>query len=391
MAVEYLLATDEQRELAELAGQICEKELGPQVDDLEKANDGRGKYPMDVHKKLAEAGFSAMNLSEEWGGLGLSFVTRGLIYEEMSKTDLGFAFSQRGATEKADFIVDSHLPDDEKKKWIDGILAGDIIGAFAHTEPEAGSDANNIKTTAVKDGDEWVINGSKCFITNAPIANFFKVVAVTDKSKGPKGGISAFFVERDRPGVSTGLPEMKMGLKLSPTSTVSFDDVRVPEDHLIGRLGWAMKGEKSNAAMWAGSRPYLIAFAVGAAQKAVDVCKAYAKERVTFKHRIVDHQALGFEIADMQMKVDMVRNMVYTDLEAVDRGIDIGRYSPGCKAVGAEICQQVAWDAIQILGGYGYMHDYGLEKIARDCRIFSIFDGSSEIMREIVRRQFSKS
>ena len=390
MAVEYLLATDEQREFAELAGSICEKELAPQIEDLEKANDGRGAYPMDVHKKLAEAGICALNLPEELGGLGLSFVSRGLIYEEMSKTDIGFAFNHRGATEKVDFIRDSHLPEEEKQKWIDGILAGDIIGAFAHTEPNAGSDANNISTTAVKDGDEWVINGSKCFITNAPIANFFKVIAITDKEKGPKGGISAFFVERDRPGVSTGLPEMKMGLKLSPTSTVTFEDVRVPEDHLIGNLGWAMKGAGSNAAMWAASRPYLIAFAVGAAQKAVDICKKYAKERVTFKKRIIDHQAVGFQIADMQMRVDMVRNMVYTNLEAADRGIDIGRYSPGCKAVGAEVCQQVAWDAIQILGGYGYMKEYGLEKIARDLRIFSIFDGSSEIMREIVRRQFSR-
>ncbi len=390
MAVEYLLATEEQREFAELTGSICEKELAPRIEELEKANDGRGQYPMDQHKKLAEAGICGLNIPEAWGGMGMGYVSRGLIYEEMSKTDIGFAFSQRGATEKGDFVLDSHLPDAEKKQWIDGILAGDVVGAFAHTEPNAGSDANNIFTTAVKDGDEWVINGSKCFITNAPIADFYKVVAVTDKEKGPKGGISAFFVERDRLGVSPGLPEMKMGLKLSPTSTVSFEDVRVPEDHLIGKLGWAMKGEGGNAAMWAGSRPYLIAFAVGAAQRAVDICKKYSKERVTFKKRIVDHQAVGFQIADMQMRVDMVRNMVYTNLEAADRGIDIGRYSPGCKAVGAEVCQQVAWDAIQVLGGYGYMKEYGLEKIARDCRIFSIFDGSSEIMREIVRRQISR-
>jgi butyryl-CoA dehydrogenase len=380
--VEYLLATDEQRELAELAGSICEKELLPRLEEFEEANGGLGEYPWGVHRKLAEAGFYTMNMPKEWGGMDLDNVTRGLIFEEMSRTDCGFAFSFRGLGDKFNLIIDSHIPEKDKKMWTDRMLAGEAGGAFCLTEPGAGSDSKAIRTTAVKDGDEWIINGSKCFITNGSIADFYGVFAWTDKSVGSSKGITCFLVEKER-GVQVAKVEKKMGFKLSPTSEVVFDNVRVPEDHIVGELG---RGFSTAMGTLDVARPFNSVFAIGAAQRAVDVAVKYANVRMTFGKKIIEHQAIAFKLAELQMQVDAARAMTYYALEAGDRGVPLGRIASAAKALPQEMCLQVAVDAIQILGGYGYMKEYPLEKIMRDMRLFPIFGGTNEIQKLIISR-----
>lgn len=381
--INYLLATDEQRELAELAREIAEKELRPRLEELENANDGLGEYPWDVHKKFAEAGFYTMNMPEEWGGLDLDNVTRALILEQIAAVDVGFAFSFRGLGDKYNLIIDSHIPEADKRKWIDKMLAGEAGGAFCLTEPGAGSDSKAIRTTAVKDGDEWVINGTKCFITNGPIADFYGVFAWTDKSQSAGHGITCFLVEKGTPGLSANKIEKKMGFKLSPTSEVVFDNVRVPEDHIVGELG---RGFSTAMGTLDVARPFNSVFAIGAAQYAVDYAIKYANERETFGKRIIDHQAIAFKLADLQMKVDAARAMTYYCMAAGDKGIKLGRMASEAKAFPTELCQEVAVDAIQILGGYGYMKEYPLEKIMRDMRLFTIFGGTNEIQRLIISR-----
>jgi len=380
--VEYLLATDEQRELAEIAGAICEKELRPRLEELEEANGGVGEYPWDVHHKLAESGYYAMNIPQDWGGLDLDNVTRGLIFEEISKTDCGFAFSFRGLGDKFNLIINSHIPQDEKRAWIDRMLEGKAGGAFGLTEAEAGSDSKALRTTAVKDGNEWVINGSKCFITSGNLADFFGIFAWTDKSVSASKGITCFLVEKER-GVQVTKVEKKMGFKLSPTVELVLEDVRVPEDHIVGELG---RGFATAMGSLDVARPFNSVFAIGAAQRAVDVAREYANQRKTFGKFIIEHQAVGFKLAELQMKVDAARALTYYALVAGDRGIPLGRIASCAKAEPTELCQEVAIDALQILGGYGYMKEYPLEKIMRDMRLFTIFAGTNEIQRMVISR-----
>jgi alkylation response protein AidB-like acyl-CoA dehydrogenase len=379
--VEYLLATEEQRQLAESARKILEKELAPRMEELEKADDGRGKYPMDVHKIMAQAGYFGMNISEEWGGLGLDLVSQAIINEEMSKVDAGFSFSFYNAGASSPLIFQTGMSKEEKQKWADKVIAGEALGAFCLTESEAGSDAAAMRSTAVKDGNEWVINGTKCFITNGPLADYFLVAAWTDKTQRASQGVTFFFVEKER-GVQVGKKENKMGLKLSETSDVIFDNVRVPEDHVIGEVGRGfivaletITGE---------GRTLGASFNLGIAQAALDQAVAYAKTRRTFGKRIIDHQGLGFMIADMQARTDASRALMYETLKSVMAGANIGRLSSVVKLFVSENTMLTTIDAVQVLGGYGYMKDYPVEKLMRDAKIFCIFSGTNQIQKHTI-------
>jgi alkylation response protein AidB-like acyl-CoA dehydrogenase len=381
--IEYLLATDEQRELAELAGKICEAELAPQIKVLETANGGLGAYPWDVHHKLADAGLYAMNVPKAYGGRDLGNVTRAMVMEEISKTDCGFAFSFRGLGDKFDTILNSHISEEEKRAWAERILRGDAGGAFALTEPEAGSDASALQSTAVKDGGEWVINGTKCMINNAGTASYFGVFAWTDKSVSAGKGVTCFLVESDRDGVKIPEPDDMMGLKLMNCGSIIFENVRVPEDHIVGELG---RGFSTAMGKLDVARPFNAAFTCGAAQRAVDEAVKYANERKQFGKYIIEHQAVAFKLAELQMKVDAARAMLYYAMEAGDKGIPLGRIASGTKAEAIEMCVAVAFDAIQILGGYGVRKEYPLEKILRDLRAYTVMGGTGEIQRKIVAK-----
>ena len=234
--VNYIFATEEQKEFAQGAYDILKNELLPQIDDLEKADGSLGKFPMDVFQTMVDAGYYAMNIPEEYGGLGLDNVTTALIINEMAKIDAGFTFSHYNMGVYFPQILQTSMPEEEKQMWADKLLSGEARGTFAVTESGAGSDAGAMRTTAVLDGDEWVINGTKTFITSATMANYILVAAWTDKSKRASEGVTFFFVEKER-GWEVARKEYKMGLKLSETSEVIFDNVRVPKDHVIGEVG----------------------------------------------------------------------------------------------------------------------------------------------------------
>lgn len=381
--VEYLLATDEQRELAETAYMITKKELSGRIEELEKADEGRGVFPVDVLETLAEAGYYGMNIPEEWGGLGFDKVTQALIMEQIAKVDAGFAFTHYNLGAQARMILETGLSRAEKQMWMDRTIAGEARGCFCLTEAGAGSDAAAMKTTAVKEGSEWVINGTKCFASNAPLANYFLVAAWTDKTQRASRGVTMFFVEKER-GVQIGKKEYKMGLKLSETSDVIFDNVRVPEDHVVGEVGLGFG--KSLSHITSEGRALGMSFNVGLAQAALDTAVDYAKVRRQFGKRIIDHEGLAFLIADMKARTEASRALMYQTLLAQDQGIDTGTMPCICKMYISDCTMQTTTDAVQVLGGYGYMHDYPTEKYMRDAKIFQIFSGTNQIQRRTIAR-----
>ena len=384
--VHYPFATEEQKELANMARMILEKELAPRLHDLERANNGKGEYPVDVHKTLAEAGYTSILVPEKYGGLGFDNVTKCLIYEEMAKVDAGFTFNFNGAIANFKYIEASHISEDEKQFWADRYIAGEAFGANYITEPGAGSDAASMQTTAVKDGNEWVINGRKCFVTDGAIADHFIVFAWTDKTQSAGKGISAFFVEKNR-GVEVGGVEDKMGIKLSCTADIIFDNVRIPEDHLIGEEGRGFKLAMADLDM---ARICGMVYCLGISQFAIDQAVKYAKVRKQFGKRIIDHEGLAFLLADMQIRTDASRALLYQSARCLDEGKSIGSLSSSTKVTVSENCVQTAIDGIQVFGGYGYMKDYPMEKLLRDAKIFTIFDGTNQIQKMLIGRYLDK-
>ena len=387
--VEYVFATDEQRELADQARIILEKELKPHIEELEAGDGGKGHFPVEVAKILGEAGYLGITIPEQYGGLGLDCVTRCLIEEEMAKVDAGFAFAIHGTSNlQFPYIMRSGLPEEKKQEWADRIMSGESFGAICFTEPNAGSDASAIKTTAVFDEStkEWVINGLKCFASNGPIADHFVVFAWTDKTQRPGKGISAFFIEKER-GVQIGTIENKLGIKMSKTSEVVLDNVRVPEDHLCGELG---SGYKQFLSGMDEVRVSGMVFSLGIAQAAIDEAVAYAKSRQTMGKPIIQHQGLGFLLADMQIRTDVSRAILYQGARCVDEGIPLGTTSSSSKNFVSNSTVQTVIDAMEVFGGYGYMKDYPIEKLLRDAKIFTIFDGTTEINKMVIARQLDK-
>lgn len=391
--VHYNFATDEQIELADTARKMLEKNLAPRLEELEQ----KGSYPRDIHKLMADAGYVGMEIEEHWGGLGLDLKTQALIYEEMAQVDAGFSFSL-ALSSAIGSIAATGMPVAEKQMWYSKVLSGDAITATCLTEAGAGSDEKAIRTKATLVGEEYVLNGTKCFITNGACANIFMVSALVDGGSG-KDSIATFIVEKDR-GVTVGKTERKMGLKLSETSEVVFEDVHIPADHLVGSIA---KYDPAEAARMAKENPGMIGYAgimrglavaritsmthaLGIAQRALDEAVAYAKVRRQFNRRIIDHQGLAFKIADMQMKLDAARALLYYAIDTLDAGKDIGTLSSSTKVFVSDVAMEVTLEAVQVLGGYGYMQDYPVEKLMRDAKIFAIFEGTNEINKMINAR-----
>lgn len=382
--VNYLLATDEQKELVAKVHEICEVELNEKkVREYEATDNGRGEYPWKAHHALANAGFYSMNMPKELGGTGYNFVTRGMIMEEISYYDLGFAFSFRGLGEKFPSILNSHIPQEKKDEWIHRQLTEHVGGVFCLTEPNAGSDAKMIESTAYKDGNEWVINGTKCQITNGGTGEYFTIFAWTDKTKSSGKGITAFLVYKDDPGFSVLKKEEYMGMALANIVSLKLDNVRVPEERIVGVEGRAFATAMGTLEF---VRPYNACFTVGAAQRCIDIVKDFVNNRKAFGKYLIDLQDVGHKLAELQMKVDTIRAMAYYALEAADRGMPIGRVGSAAKGYGIDVCCQVCYDALELMGGYGLSKDYLVEKINRDIRGYAIAGGTYNIMKEVVCR-----
>ncbi len=372
----YIL-DEEGQELVDLAKKFAEKEVAP----ISAEYDREGKLPMEAYKKAMDIGFNTLEIPEEYGGGGESYFTVCAVMEELAKVDAGFStgIAANGLALKP---VLGHGTEEQKQYFAEYLTGerGNGFASFCLTEPGAGSDASNTKTTAEKVGDEYIINGNKCFITNASLAQIYVVFASTDKTKGTRG-ISAFIVERDRPGISIGNELDKMGIRLSNTAEVYFDDVHVPADHLLGEEGKGFVYAMQTLDL---ARISVASMAVGICQRALEEATAYAKQRVTFGKKLIDHQALTFKLADMDIKTETARAAVINALNAYYAKQSFGRAAAIAKCYAGDNSVQVALDAIQILGGYGYSREYPVEKLLRDAKIMQIYEGTNEIQRVVI-------
>lgn len=368
------LISEEAKDLLLDVRNFCEKE----VVEVCKEADKTGEWPEDLYEMAKEQGYFALEVPEELGGPGLSRVDIAALFEEMAKADAGFAttISASGLGMKPVLIAGS----EEQKNYVADIAMEGGLGAFCLTEPGAGSDASSGTTTAVKDGDEYVLNGRKCFITNGAVASYYCITASTDKSKGVKG-LSMFLVPAGTPGLSSGKEEDKMGIRTSNTTDVVLEDCRIPASNLIGEEG---KGFSIAMKTLDQARAWMGCIAVGIAQRGIDEAKKYTDERIQFGKAINANQAIQFKLADMDIQTEVARQMVANALTRMDMGLSYNRESAIAKCYASDIAMRVAEDAIQLFGGYGYSREYPVEKLLRDAKIFQIFEGTNEILRIVV-------
>ncbi len=369
----YILDEDGRALVADVK-KFCDNEVKEQC----KAYDESGEWPKEIYDKAIELGYQMLEVPEEYGGLGLPGETILAMYEEMAWSDAGFAVTMAASNLALKPILIAGT-EEQKQKYCDVVINGGL-GAFGLTEPNAGSDPGAGKTTAVKDGDDYILNGRKCFITNAPVADFFIITALTDKTKGLKG-MSAFIVDKDTPGLSTTNHENKMGIRTSITSDVVLEDVRIPASQRLGEEGTGFATAMKTLDL---ARMFVGGLAVGIAQRALDEGIAYTKTRQQFGRPVAKNQALQFKMADMAMQIELARQMVAHAHKLYELGLPYGKEAAMAKCYAGDMAVQVTLDGIQLFGGYGYSREYPVEKLLRDAKIFQIFEGSNEIQRVVI-------
>jgi butyryl-CoA dehydrogenase len=355
------------------------KELEPVAAEIEH----RGEFPWDIIHKLADLGLMGVNYPQEIGGKGLDTVCYAITVEEISRACGSTGITVAAHNSLAIAPIYLFGTEEQKHKYIPPLARGEKLGAFGLTEPEAGSDAGATRTTAVLDGDHWVINGSKCFITNASVAETFVITARTDQASGTKG-ISSFILEKGMKGLSIGKKENKMGLRGSDTAELIFEDLRIPKKNLLGKQG---EGFKEFLTTLDGGRISIGAMALGIAQGALDKSIMRSKERVQFGRPLCQFQAIQWKLAEMATQVEAARQLIYKAARLKDAGKDYIKESAMAKLYASEIGSWVAHQAMQIWGGRGYMEEYPLERYYRDVRLCEIGEGTSEIQRLVIARQ----
>ena len=373
--LDYLL-TEEQEAIRELAKTIADEEIRPVAAEY----DVTGEFPWPIVKKMAEVDLFGVLVPEEYGGFGGTMtMNMVLITEELSKACGGTALAFAGTALGVLPILISGSPE-VKERFLPDVASGKRLCAFAITEPGAGSDAGGVRTTAIRDGDHYILNGTKQWITNGGEAEIYTVVALTSPEKGPRGA-SVLVVEKDTPGFTFGKKEDKMGIRASATRELIFQDCRVPVENLLGKEG---TGFITAMKTFDASRPGVGAQALGIAQGAMDLAVDYSIERRQFGRPISSFQGLRFMLADMAMKVEAARALIY----AVARHIDSGSkarptmYSAMSKCFAGDVAMEVTTNAVQVFGGYGYMRDYPVEKYMRDAKITQIYEGTNQIQRD---------
>jgi len=342
--------------------------------------DRNHRFPAELLPKMAKLNLMGVPFGEEIGGAGADYVSYTIVLEELARACASTSVIVSGHTSLGTWPIFEFGTPAQKEKYLHGLTSGEKLAAFALTEPAAGTDAAAGKTTAVLDGDEYVLNGSKIFITNGGFADVYIVTAMTDPASGTRG-ISAFIVEKDAPGFSVGEREHKMGIKASSTTPLYFSDCRIPKDALLGKEG---KGFKIAMATLDGGRIGIAAQALGIAQGALDASIAYAKERVQFGKPIATFQAIQWMIADMATEIDAARLLVYRAAWNKDNGLAYGKEAAMAKLFASETATRVAGKAIQIHGGYGFTESYPVERAYRDAKITEIYEGTSEVQRMVI-------
>jgi alkylation response protein AidB-like acyl-CoA dehydrogenase len=373
---------DEHVELRAVLRDLCEKEIAPYAADV----DEKARYTDEALAALTSSGFAAIHIPEEYGGQGGDSVAACIVIEEVARVcassslipicnKLGtMGLLMRGSEEL-------------KKQVLPSIAAGEAVASYALSEREAGSDAGSMRTRARLEGDEWVLNGAKCWISNGGHSTWYTVMAVTDPDNGPNG-ISAFVVHKDDPGFVVGAKEHKMGIKGSPTTELYFEDCRIPGDRIIGDPG---TGFKTALATLDHTRPTIGAQAVGIAQGALDAAIDYVRQRKQFGKAIADFQAVQFMLADMAMKLEAARLMVYTAAARAERQEpNLGFISSASKCFASDVAMQITTDAVQLFGGYGYTTDFPVERFMRDAKITQIYEGTNQIQRVVMSRALLK-
>jgi acyl-CoA dehydrogenase len=369
--------TDEQSALREMAHDFAAKEIRPVAWEYDRD----GTWPQEILEKAWELGLMNSHIGEEYGGPGVSYLEGALIEEELSWGCSGIATSI-GANGLATAPLALGGSEELKKRYLGMLTEAPLFASFCLTEPDAGSDVSGMRTTATRKGDKWVINGSKCFITNGGYASFFTVYAKTDKEKGHRG-ISCFLVPKDDT-VTVDKKEDKMGQRASNTATITFNDTEIPLDHLIGEENHGFKLAMMTLDR---TRPGVAAMATGIARAAFEFATEYSKQRVQFGVPIAMHQAIQFLIADMATKVHLSRLAAWNSAVLLDQGRRNTLESSHAKRFAADSAMEVATDAVQVYGGYGFIKDYPVEKLMRDAKIMQLYEGTSQIQRLVIARE----
>jgi acyl-CoA dehydrogenase len=370
--------TEEQNALKNLAYEFAINEIIPKA----AYHDETGKYPHDILKKAWELGLMNVHIPAKFGGLELRALEGILIAEEIAYgcTGIGTAMEANNLAQAPVIVAGS---DDQKEKYLQPMTENYTLAAYCVTEPGAGSDVQGIHTTAIKKGEKYILNGEKMWITNANVAEWYFVLAYTDKSKGYKG-MSAFIVDAKSPGVRVGKKEINMGQRASDTRGIIFTDVEVPQENLLEKEG---DGFKIAMIAFDYTRPLIAAAAVGLARRAMDEAIKYSQERTTFGQLIYKHQAISFKIADMAKDLEAARLLTWKAAWMIDNQKRNTQYAAMAKATAADLAMQAATDAVQILGGYGYNTEFPVEKLMRDAKIFQIYEGTSQIQRLIIAKE----
>jgi alkylation response protein AidB-like acyl-CoA dehydrogenase len=378
-AADTYALTDDQREFRDAIRQIVAERVAPRAAEI----DAKAEYPWDIRRLFAEHDLLGLPFPEEYGGTGTGTLMLNVAIEEVARACASSALILM-IQELGTLPIQLFGSDELKQRFLPRCASGEWSPAFALSEPEAGSDPGGMITRAVRDGDEWVITGTKNWITNLGVADFYVVFAKTDVQAGRSRGISAFVVEADRPGFTVGKLEHKLGIKGSPTGQPIFDDVRVPAGNLLGEEN---RGMSVALGTLDHSRLGVAAQAVGIAQGATDHAAAYARERRQFGQPIAEFQGIQFKLADMETRTAAARELLYRACAKIDRGeADAGKYSAMAKLFASDTAMAVTVEAVQVLGGYGYVSEYPVERYMRDAKITQIYEGTNEIQRLVIAR-----
>ncbi|MGI9008780.1 MAG: acyl-CoA dehydrogenase family protein [Streptosporangiaceae bacterium] len=379
--------SEEHEALRDSVRQLAEDKIAPYAAEV----DEQARYPQEAHDALVKADLQAVHIPEAYGGAGADAIATVIVIEEVARACASSSLIP--AVNKLGTVPLLLAASEEvKQRYLPPVARGEAMFSYALSEPEAGSDAAAMRTRAVRDGDSYVLNGTKRWITNAGVSTFYTVMAVTDPEAGVSG-ISAFVVEKDDPGFSFGAPERKLGIKGSPTRELYFDNTRIPADRLVGEDG---SGFRTALATLDHTRVTIAAQALGIAQGALDYAAGYVRERRQFGKAIAEFQGIQFMLADMAMKVEAARQLTYAAAARSERAMegakvpDLTFVSSACKCFASDVAMEVTTDAVQLLGGYGYVHDYPVERMMRDAKITQIYEGTNQIQRMVMARQILK-
>jgi len=376
------LLNEEQDMLRKMIREFAETEVAPTAAE----RDEEERFDRSIFNKMAELGLTGIPWLEKYGGAGADYLSYVIAVEELSRVDSSIGVTLSAHVSLASWPLYKFGTEEQKQKFLRPLAEGKKMGAYCLTEPGSGSDSAGMRTTAVKDGDHYILNGSKIFITNAGEAEIYIVFAVTDPALKHKG-ISAFIVEKGMEGFTMGKKEKKLGIRSSPTLAVNFEDVRVPKENLLGEEG---QGFKIAMMTLDGGRNGIAAQALGIAQGAFEHAANYAKERVQFGKPISSLQAIQFKLADMATKIEAARLLTYQAAWLEDQGLPYGKASAMSKVFAGDIAMEVTTDAVQVFGGYGYTREYPVERFMRDAKITQIYEGTNEIQRVVISNYLLK-